>query len=72
MTGHDEIHKLRVLIPHWIDHNREHAQEFSTWAVKAGEAGQEIEAAARRMQAANDALQEALCKLGGPIEVDLN
>ena len=25
--------RLRVLLPHWIEHNAEHAQSFSTWAA---------------------------------------
>jgi hypothetical protein len=29
----DETDKLRVLIPHWIDHNNEHAAEFRGWAL---------------------------------------
>ncbi|MGD8732789.1 MAG: hypothetical protein PVH92_12990 [Anaerolineales bacterium] len=70
MPEHGEIDKLRVLIPHWIDHNNGHAQEFKTWSTKAGEAAQDIETAAARMEAANDALQEALIKLGGPIDID--
>ena len=28
----NEIEKLRVLIPHWVEHNNEHAQEFRDWA----------------------------------------
>jgi len=24
----DEVEKLRVLLPHWIEHNSEHAEEF--------------------------------------------
>jgi hypothetical protein len=72
MAGHDEMDKLRALIPHWIDHNEGHAEEFRNWSTKAGDAAQDIEDAATRMEAANDALREALIQLGGPIEVDLN
>ena len=28
----NEVEKLRVLIPHWIEHNEEHANEFRRWA----------------------------------------
>lgn len=27
--------KLKVLLTHWIEHNSEHAQEFTKWADKA-------------------------------------
>ncbi len=72
MTSREEIDKLRVLIPHWIDHNRGHAEEFRSWSTRAGVAAQDIIAAATRMEAANDALREALIQLGGPIEIDLD
>jgi hypothetical protein len=29
--------KLRVLLPHWIEHNAEHAAEFRQWAEWAVE-----------------------------------
>ncbi len=32
----DETEKLRVLLPHWIEHNGEHAAEFRDYAVRAG------------------------------------
>lgn len=31
----NDIEKLRVLLPHWIEHNAEHADEFLTWAERA-------------------------------------
>ena len=64
MTGQD---KLRALLPHWIEHNAEHAADFRHWAGVAGEAASDIEAAAAQMEAANEALAVALAKLGGPI-----
>ena len=63
-----EKDKLRALLPHWIEHNAEHAADFSLWAGRAGEAGTDIEAAAAQMEAVNDALAAALAKLGGPLE----
>jgi hypothetical protein len=35
----DETEKLRVLLPHWIEHNGEHADEFRRYAPRAGVAG---------------------------------
>ena len=64
MTGQD---KLRTLLPHWIEHNAEHAADFRLWASVAGEAEADIEAAAAQMETANEALAAALTKLGGTI-----
>jgi len=63
-----ETDKLRVLIPHWIEHNREHAAEFRDWAERAGEAAPEILAAADVVIQANASLDAALEKLGGPLD----
>jgi hypothetical protein len=60
-------HKLRALLPHWIEHNQDHAAEFRRWAVQAGEAAADIEAAAAQMEVANQALVVALEKLGGAV-----
>jgi len=68
----NDIEKLRVLLPHWLEHNQEHAAEFASWADKASAAGQEavdreLHRAAEAMRQANDALQTALAELGGAI-----
>jgi len=66
----NQLDKLRVLIPHWIDHNNEHAKEFHHWAKEAGEAGPEVLAAEQAMTQVNQALTAALEKLGGAISFD--
>jgi hypothetical protein len=63
-----ELEKLRVLLPHWIEHNGEHAEEFRDWAEWAGEAEELILSAARLVEEANARLGEALEALGGPLE----
>ena len=63
-----EIDKLRVLIPHWIEHNQEHAAEFRDWAKRAGEVAPEILEAANIMIQANASLDTALEKLGGALD----
>lgn len=67
----NELDKLRALLPHWIEHNQEHAVGYERWAQAAEDAGHA--AAAGRIRAgielvvqANDALQAALDALGGP------
>lgn len=68
MAATDE-EKLRALLPHWMEHNAEHAAEFREWAERARAAGQaeaahEIDTAAKELGWVNEALQAALDKLG--------
>ena len=48
-----ETDKLRVLIPHWIEHNDEHAEEFRQWAVKAADASEDLLTAAEAINTVN-------------------
>jgi hypothetical protein len=66
----DDLTKLRVLLPHWIEHNVEHADSFRHWAARAQDMGQDgsarlIEEAVERMAACNQALAAALQLLEG-------
>jgi len=63
-----ELEKLRILIPHWIEHNEEHANEFRRWAQKSGDISGSIMAAADSITQANEYLDSALKELGGPLE----
>ena len=61
--------KLRVLLPHWVEHNAEHAAEFSQWAERAraggkAEVADEIELAAKQLGWVNEALRAAQDSLG--------
>jgi len=61
--------KVRALLPHWIEHNAEHAAEFRRWVEKVRAAGQEeaaeeIALAAKELGWVNEALALALEKLG--------
>ena len=69
MADMTDLQKLRVLLPHWIEHNAEHAAEFREWAVRASAAGQEgpatdIALAADEMEWVNEQLATAMEKLG--------
>ena len=64
----EEIDKLRVLLPHWIEHNGEHAGEFRDWAERAGAARHALLNAACLLEEANSRLQEGLDGLGGLLE----
>lgn len=61
----NEKDKLRVLIPHWIEHNDQHAEEFRQWADEAADASEDLIAAAKAIGIANQALATGLEKLGG-------
>jgi hypothetical protein len=69
MTTTTDQEKLQALLPHWIEHNAEHAAEFRLWAEKARAIGQEevaeeIALAAKQLGWVNEALGAALEKLG--------
>jgi hypothetical protein len=66
----EQMEKLRVLLPHWIEHNRGHAEECGKWSVLARQAGEEvvadhIGAAIAAMNQASDLLDKALQAAGG-------
>lgn len=66
-----EVEKLRVLLPHWIDHNSGHEAECLKWVEIAKDEGQEsvaqhIAAAVNKMKEANELLEKALHEAGGP------
>jgi len=57
--------KLQTLIPHWMEHNEEHAGEFRQWAEQeATAASADLLSAAEAMSQVNRALAAALEKLG--------
>jgi len=64
-TASDDLAKLRILLPHLIEHNDEHAASFREWAERARELGLEAvakqrEVAVERMAACGQALTAAL------------
>jgi nickel/cobalt exporter len=36
----DDKTRLKTLLGYWVEHNREHSQEFREWADKAGKMGE--------------------------------
>ncbi len=63
------IEKLRVILPHWIEHNRGHAEEFAQWAdqlgATEGELAGQLHRAVHSLEKAQCALEEALALTGG-------
>lgn len=71
MSEQQTEEKLRVLLPHWIEHNQGHATEFRRWSAAARTENMEevatlIDRAADIMEEADRLLSEALIKAGGP------
>ena len=66
-----EVEKLRVLLPHWIEHNNGHEAECLKWVEIAKQEGQasvaeHIAAAVKKMNEVNELLEKALHEAGGP------
>lgn len=71
MKPETTIEKLRVLLPHWLEHNRHHAAEFRQWASSArnedaGRLAELLERAAAGTAAVDEILKEAESEAGGP------
>lgn len=64
----NEAEKLRILLPHWIEHNGEHAAEFRAYAERSSTVQDRLTAAAALLEQANNQLEDALRELGGPLE----
>ncbi len=69
----NDLDKLRVVLPHWIEHNSGHGGEFDHWAAKVGAAGRQdvaelLQKAAAALSKADGYLREALRAAGGPHE----
>jgi len=66
-----DLDKLRVLLPHWIEHNKGHGTEFLKWAAlcrehDAPDLALLLDRAIEHLRQADAALTEVLGKLGGP------
>ncbi len=73
MSEQNTIKKLRVLLPHWIEHNNNHIAEFRKWSSEAkNESEQEVasllDQAIKDMEGTGISLSKALEKIGGPLE----
>ena len=69
----NDIDKLRVILPHWIEHNNGHAEEFAKWSDDLSSAGEpEIAGLLKKaegfLQNADSVLKQALDKAGGAVE----
>ncbi|MDR9501460.1 MAG: hypothetical protein RI601_06650 [Desulfurivibrionaceae bacterium] len=67
------LEKLRILLPHWVEHSHSHQAEFNKWLEVARAEGQteaagEIHRALGLMAETEKALERALELLGGKAE----
>jgi hypothetical protein len=67
------MEKLRILLPHWIEHNHNHEAEFKKWAdlVRAegqGPLAELLNKAVASMAETDGILKKALAEIGGPGE----
>jgi hypothetical protein len=71
MSEMKELDKLRVLLPHWIEHNRGHIAEFGKWRKIAANEGHRaadgLAEAVAAMIRAGEALEQVLAGLGGSL-----
>lgn len=71
MSEMQELDKLRVLLPHWIEHNQSHIAEFTKWREVAAAEGSigavGLAEAVAAMTRAGEALSGVLAQLGGPL-----
>ncbi len=64
------VEKLRVLLPHWLEHNDAHIAEFKKWQnIAQSETGAEtaelLNEAIKGMETTGEALIQALELIGG-------
>lgn len=65
------LEKLKIMLPHWIEHNRNHEAEFKQWAA-AARTEEEVnladllDRAAANMVATDEILQAARTQAGAP------
>ncbi|MFV0437732.1 MAG: hypothetical protein ACK5PS_10135 [Desulfopila sp.] len=67
--------KLQRILQHWIEHTKSHVEEFERWRQTAATEGESaiadhIAEAISAVKKANDALESALQKAGGPAHGD--
>ncbi len=75
MSKKTDIEKLRILLPHWIEHNQSHEEEFRKWEIISRENGfpetaDLINTAIKHISDAGNALSRALDKIGGAAKGD--
>ena len=65
----NQLEKLQVLLPHWIEHNLGHTEECRKWAADVEDTGVKVSlnAALKAMEIVTSHLEKALEAAGGPV-----
>ncbi|MEA3469344.1 MAG: hypothetical protein U9R57_14115 [Thermodesulfobacteriota bacterium] len=68
----NQLEKLQVLLPHWIEHNQGHAEECRKWLdeVEQEDVQSSLNAALEAMDQVTKYLGKALDAAGGPATED--
>jgi hypothetical protein len=71
MEQKNTIDKLRILLPHWVEHNFQHGEDFRKWAEQARQDGHQelaalLDQAINSMKTTDGILEKALALIGGP------
>ncbi|UCD85617.1 MAG: hypothetical protein JSU92_05345 [Deltaproteobacteria bacterium] len=72
-TPEEDLKRLRIIMSHWLKHNREHIEEDRKWLAKVEEAGlEEVAENLRKVIQLSEEISRyikaAMEKLGGPAE----
>ena len=75
MSSINDLDKLRMMLPHWIEHNSGHGREYAQWSRLLAESGRNgiaelLKKAEASISEADTALKEALRLAGGPLKAD--
>jgi len=69
----DIVEKLRVVIPHWLEHNRQHKGEFERWmeelqAAGRGDLAHGLARVVELITSVDGELEGLLESAGGPLD----
>ena len=69
-TRMNQLEKLQVLLPHWVEHNQGHAEECKKWVdqLEPGDVQKNLKAAVAAMELVTRHLESSLAAVGGPME----
>ena len=70
MSVPTDLDKLRILLSHWVEHNRKHSEEFFEWVKRIEELASKdvvlhLRSAGEEMEKVTGHLRAALRHLGG-------
>lgn len=71
MKNIDILEKIKVMLPHWIQHNKQHGEEFMSWAQELNKVdstlADQLKQAVNALAEAQAALEKTLKMAGGEV-----